>query len=87
MSYSGRGGLDGYTLRYDDDQPLSIAIPSHIEQRVGAFVINTSDERFAKLLAAKRLRIRAVTLVSGLVDDDVDLTDLQLVRTRLQGPE
>jgi hypothetical protein len=87
MGYGGRGGLKGYTIRFDNDPPLPMALPTRIEERIGAFVIDTKDPRFARLVAAKRVRIQALTVLNSIVNDDVDLTDLQAVRGRLIGPE
>lgn len=87
VGYGGRGGLKGYTLRFDNDPPLSMELPSRIEQRVSAFLIEDSDPRYARLLSAKRVRIQALTVLSSVENDDVDLTDIQAVLAKLKGPD
>ena len=85
--YAGRGGLQGYYLRFDNDEALSMVLPSDTEKKIGAFIIERSDTRFAQLMTATRLRIRALTVLRSLADDDIDLTGFPDVIARLQGPE
>lgn len=87
VSYGGRGGLKGYTLRFDNDEPLPMALPDRIEERVGAFIIKDSDPRFSRLVNAKRVRVQALTVLSNLANDDIDLADLPAVFARLKGPD
>ena len=82
VGYRGRGGLQGYTLRFDDEPALSMKLPTDLEKQVGAFFIESS-----KLMTFSRLRIQALTLVSGVANDDIDLTGFPDVIARLQGPE
>lgn len=87
VGYGGRGGLRGYTLRFDDDPALSMKLPTDVEKQVSAFFIESSDERYARLMAATRLRIQALTLVSGLANEDIDLAGFPDVIARLKGPD
>jgi hypothetical protein len=87
VGYWGRGGLKGYTIRFDSDPPLGMALPTRVEEQVDAFLLKGTDSRFARLLTAKRVRVQAVTVVGGLVNDDIDLTDLQTVLAKMKGPD
>jgi hypothetical protein len=86
VSYGGRGGIEGYRIRFDDDPASELSIPNDIERRVGAFLIRSTDQRFSRLMTAKRVRIQGVTLVAGIVNDDVDLSDLPTLMEKLRGP-
>ena len=87
IGYGGRGGLKGYTLRFDNDADLGMTLPERNEERIGAFIINDNDSRYARLIVAKRLRVQALTVLSSLANDDIDLTDFSKVLARLKGPE
>ncbi len=87
VAYRGRGGLSSYRIRFDDDAPLDLALPNNIEERVGAFLIRNTDKRFNRLMTAKRVRVQATTLVAGIVNDDVDLSDLPALMAKLNGPD
>lgn len=86
ISYRGRGGIDGYQMRFDNDPALELSLPSEVEKEIGAFVIKDTDERFTRLLNAKRVRVQANTLVAGIVNDDIDLSDLPALMATLKGP-
>lgn len=87
VGYGGRGGIKGYTIRFDNDQALAMELPTKIEERIGAFIIDTKDPRYSRLLTAKRIRIQALTVLNSLVNDDVDLTEFSTVLARLKGSE
>ncbi|MEP7350929.1 MAG: hypothetical protein ABI668_13405 [Sphingorhabdus sp.] len=87
IGYGGRGGLEGYTLRFDNDAALEMTLPSRSEKSVSAFIISDTDPRYARLVTATRLRVQAITVLSSLANDDVDLTDFPKVLARLKGPE
>ena len=85
ISYRGRGGIESYQMRFDDDPPLELSLPSEVEKEIGAFVIKETDRRFDRLLIAKRLRVQASTLVGGIVNDDINLSDLPALFATLKG--
>jgi hypothetical protein len=74
VSYRSRGGIEGYTLRLDDRPAEAMRLPTRVEKQVGAFVINDTDPIFAEMIAARRLRIQTLTLISGLANDDIDMS-------------
>lgn len=85
ISYKGRGGIQAYRLRFDEDAASELTIPSDIEKRISAVVIERTDGRFSRLLKAKRLRVQGSTFVSGILNDDIDLSDLPAVMATLEG--
>lgn len=87
VGYGGRGGLKGYELRFDNDAALGMTSPVGNEERIGAFILNDTDSRFARLLIAKRLRVQTLTVLNSIASDDIDLTDLPRVMAKLKGPE
>lgn len=86
ISYGGRGGIEGYNMRFDDDPALGLLLPSGIEKEIGALVIKDSDDRFSRLLSAKRVRVQGNTLIAGIVNDDINLSDLPALMATLKGP-
>ena len=81
LNYRGRGGIQGYKLRFDVAEPMEMMIPSDAEQRIGAVVIK--GEMFERILSAKRLRVQALTF-SSVADDDIDLTGVKPAIARMQ---
>lgn len=86
ISYRGRGGLQGYTIRFDNDPPFATALPTRIEKEIGALIIDAGDPRYQRLTSAKRVRVQALTLLTSIVNNDVDLSRLPEVLARLNGP-
>lgn len=85
FSYRGRGGVSSYTLRLANDTPLGLVLASDVEKHIGAVLIE--GDTFKRVMAYPRLRMRVSTLVSGLVDEDLDLTNATPILSRLFGPE
>ena len=75
LSLKGRGGVDVYTLRFDDEPPLEMRGASDIEKSMGTMVLSGAD--FNKLLDAKRLRVRVSTILDSIVEEDINLTGLK----------
>lgn len=75
MYVSVRGGIQLITLRFDDKPAGSSRQPQKMEKDVRAIIIDGVD--FNELQESKRLRIQTLTLVSGIVSEDLDLTGLQ----------
>lgn len=86
ISYRGRGMLKAYTIRFGDEPALPTALPGRTEEEIGALLIDANEPRWAKLSASKRVRVQAFTVLSTIVNDDVDLTRLADVMARLSGP-
>jgi hypothetical protein len=75
MYVSVKGGIQLITLRFDDSPAGSSRQPEKMEKDVRAIIIDGAD--FNKLQESKRLRVQTLTLVSGIVSEDLDLTGLQ----------
>lgn len=73
VTYRGRGGIEGYRLRFDDQEASGLLLPSSVERRIGAIILR--DNVFERIRSSRRLRIQGVTLISGMANDDIDLTD------------
>ena len=72
----GKGSVDGFTFRIDDDQPIT-QLPTKIEQNIGVVRIGgeTNDDKiaFSRLLKGNRLRVRVLTLLGSAEDYDISL--------------
>jgi hypothetical protein len=71
---SGRGGVDGYILRFDDAQPEEMTLATDKDKEIGCVRIGGSD--FQRLLSSKRLRVRVLTILRSLVDEDINLNGI-----------
>jgi len=65
------GGIESIKLRFDSAEPQSLKPAREIEKKIRSIVIEGSD--FAQLKNSSRLRVQIGTLVSGVVDEDIDL--------------
>lgn len=83
ISVRGRGGVDGVTLRFDNDPPDKMRLARDIEKKISAVDIEGSD--FRRALASKRLRVQIITVLSTLVNEDLDLTGIADARAVLTG--
>lgn len=68
------GGLESIQLRFDDAPPASTRMATPIEKQISSIDISGSD--FTQLMRASRLRTSIYTLVSGVHEDDIDLTGI-----------
>jgi len=68
------GGIQGVTLRFDEQAPLSMRLATKMEKDIRAVIISGTE--FTQLTQSKRLRLQVPTLVSGLHNDDLDLSGL-----------
>ncbi len=82
VSYNGRGGIDGYKFRIDEAPPSEMQLPSKLESQTGA--IEFSGTLFNRIISAHRLRVQAVTLIRGLVGDDIDLSGVSSLYQTMQ---
>jgi hypothetical protein len=86
VSLKGRGGVQGYTLRFDNDPADEMQFASSTEKDISAIILGYNFERATK---AKRLRIQINTLVSGIVVEDIDLAGfseaVNYMKDRCQG--
>jgi hypothetical protein len=81
VSYRGRGGVQGFKYRFDEGPPSEMQIPSDIEKQIGA--IKISGAAFQQLLRSSRLRIETLTLISGIANEDINLTGARPLYTRM----
>jgi hypothetical protein len=86
IGYSGRGGLDAYILRFDDNPADEMTLGSERDKRIGFFIIQDPDPNLARVRSSKRLRVRGLTALSTIVDDDIDLTPQAAVLNILNSP-
>jgi hypothetical protein len=84
ISFRGRGGIKGYKLRFDDNPASGLQLATPIEQQVGAVI--WEDQDFYRILQARRLRFQGLTVLGGLVNEDIDLSGLSNVIEYLGGP-
>lgn len=74
VSFRGRGGLAGYRFRLDDATASQMHAATHIERDMAAIVLEKPI--FMRLIAAKRLRVSALTARHRLVEEDLDLAGI-----------
>lgn len=86
ISYRARGMLKAQTIRFDDEPALPTALPSRIEERIGAVIIDAGDPRWERLKAAQRMRVQVLTALTTVVNDDISLVRFSEVLARLNGP-
>jgi hypothetical protein len=85
FSLAGRGGVSGYQLRWDDAAASGMKLPTDTEKEVSAFIL--SDERFSPVLSSKRLRVQVLTVLSTIVNFDVNLSTAKQAIAVLSGPQ
>lgn len=84
ISTKGRGGISSYRLRYDDDVALPLKVASPLEKSLSAIWIQSAD--IPRVIAAKRLRVSALTLIGGSIDEDIPLNGLREAHEFLASP-
>jgi hypothetical protein len=71
ISYQGRGGVAGFTMRLDDSGPEPMRLPSPTDKSVG--LVHLGGEEFFSIMAANRLRVQTFTVLQELKDEDLSL--------------
>ena len=84
ISYAGRGGVDGFTLRVDDNPPGQMQLPTPIDKQIGA--VHLSGDQFFDAMAGNRLRVQTLTVLRELKDEDLDLGPVKRLYKKM-GPE
>ena len=69
------GGLQSITIRFDENPAQPMRLPSDTEKKIGSITIK--DSEFSQALESNRIRIRSLTLVRGLAQEDLDITGIQ----------
>jgi hypothetical protein len=82
VSYRGRGGVKGYQVRLDDEPEGRMNLPSDIEKQMSALM--WEGDAFETLMKAKRARIQVLTVLNGLVLDDIDMKGTDRLYARLR---
>lgn len=75
ISYSGRGGVQGFQYRVDERPASTMQLPTRIEQQIGT--IHISGGAFKEVLSGNRLRVETLTMVSGIKNEDINLVGLR----------
>lgn len=70
-----KGGLESVTLRFGDKPARSFRLAEKMEKEIRSIIISGTD--FSELLESNRLRIQASTLVSGIANEDFDLSGIK----------
>ena len=81
VSYRGRGGVQGYQVRLDEEPEGKMQLPNAIEKQ-GGFLIWQGDA-FETVMKAKRVRIQVVTVLPSMVTDDIDMKGAPRLYARL----
>ena len=85
ISMRGRGGVEGYRVRFDDGPTSELRLATWIEKSISSIILSEADMR--KLLVSKRLRISGLTVLSTAIEIDIDLTGVSLAHAVLAGAE
>jgi hypothetical protein len=85
ISLRGRGGIRGYTYRIDDAAPTKMKPANDTEKKASAMYLE--GDEFRHLLSSKRFRLQVVTMLSSIVEEDIDLTGLPRIYEVLTGVE
>lgn len=70
-----RGGLQGVTLRFDEQQPRKMRLATKTEKAIRS--IEIMDEEFNAVQESTRLRFSVLTLVAGIVEGSLDVTGIK----------
>jgi hypothetical protein len=69
-----QGGVQGITLRFDDNPPNRLRLATDMEKKLRSVIISGRD--FSQLTTSSRLRYQVSTLVRGIESGDLDLDGL-----------
>lgn len=77
-----RGGISSIRLRFDDEPVQNLRLATEMEKKVDAISISGAD--FSKLMDSRRLRVEVLTLVRGVINEDLDLAGIREARTNIE---
>lgn len=81
IEYGGRGGWRFYKYRFGEGKPITGSI-----RRTSLRTYITFEGRdLEKAIEAGRLRVQTLTLIAGVIDEDIDLKDAQAVSDAMAG--
>lgn len=69
------GGIQSVKLRFDDEPALEMRLPTEMEKKVRAIILDGSFHQ--RVIASARLRYESLTAVRGLASGNLDLTGIQ----------
>ncbi len=75
ISLRGRGGVKAITLRFGDDPPRPLRLPSDMESNIS--MVSLEGREFSTPLNSTRLRAQVLTVLGGIVTEDIDLTGIK----------
>ena len=82
ISYRGRGGVQGFRYRLDDEPVSQMQLPTEIDKQIGA--VHISGDTFNRILQASRLRVEVLTLISGVQNEDLAVAGVRGLYTKMQ---
>ena len=85
FSLRGRGDMQGYVVRIDDDPAIHMQLATPIERKISAFGI--TGPTFKQVLSAKRLRTQAITIFNSTIDEDISLEGAAEAYAAIMSPE
>ncbi|MET4804591.1 hypothetical protein [Bradyrhizobium sp. LB11.1] len=71
ISYHGRGGVEGFTVRMDEYPPEEMQLPTPIDKSIG--MVHFKGSEFSRLMTANRLRVQTFTVLRELKNEDMNL--------------
>ncbi len=75
-------GLKSVRLRFDNEDAEELRLPRNSERAISAININGAD--YQRLLRSKRLRFEALTLTDNVVNGDLDLNGVNIIRSNIE---
>ena len=72
LSYYGKGGVQGYQIRFDSAPALPLELSGGDQNNV-----EISGEEFQMALAAKRLRLSGLSVLKQLINEDLNITGIK----------
>lgn len=84
VSLQGRGGVAGYRYRIDQQPASPMRLPTKMESDTSTVIIE--GQEFARVVAGTRLRIEILTVLSSVLDLDLNLRGIRplLARARAE---
>jgi hypothetical protein len=70
ISLRGRGGVEGYVLRFGDAPAEEVRLANDSEKKLSSIII---EKEFDRLLASDRLRVQVLTILQNTVFEDIGL--------------
>lgn len=70
-----KGGLQSVELRFGDRPARSMRLAEKMEKEIRSIIISGTD--FSELMESDRLRVEASTLVSGIANEDFNLSGIK----------